>query len=436
MWTQFGKASCTLPRLLLFGCLCLTQLACVPKPQTQLLKASGIKPYWLKSPLPNTMTVMGESTDSLEAVQAAFSQARSLIIAEVIKQHQALMHDSLRDESDIQYHYRKFLLEQAKQNSLSGIQISGMPIDSSLVRDAYLELRRDKSRGRSFYRHYLNLLWKQAWTDSLVQEFYAFDSEINEILSTASYYADKPTDLSMIPFQIKRLVDLHQNVEDYRKQIADSLLVEYQSMYDRMILKAVNLTPTRFNLLLLLGDRHLTGAHINNIGDNCLKVDLIRETDEGFTFTYDDTYCEASAGYPLELSVLLPNGAHKKIQVLLPGNRVVLQAQGPLVLHYFDETKDGYAEMYMESVTGQNYYIRGLHFNGLHLNMAMNGRGRTIKGAGKYQLRAPIAQADFKMLLRSKNKTAIGGLIYTHPSSGIEIDHCFENLEIVLQKHK
>lgn len=378
---------------------------------------------------------MGESTDSTAAFKNALYQARSRIIEQVLQVHKVNIDDSLRSQTDMQYHYRKFLMRKTERNGLDGIQISGIPIDSSIIRASYVQLRRDQARGRNIYRHYLNLYWRQAWTDSLVQEFYDFDTDISEIIQTAAYYIDKPTDLAMIAFQIERLSSLLNTVADYRLQRAESLIADYQALYDHIVLKAVNVTPTKFNVMLLLGDRHLTGGSYDSSKANCTHVRLLRESDDGFSFAYDDTYCDASSAYPLEIIIILPNQGSKSVQLQLPGNRVIIKTLGQLILHYFEETQDGYAEMYMESITGQPYFIRGLHFNGLHLNMAMNGRGRTIKGSGQYQLRAPIENVDFQKLLRSKPALAHGGLVYTHPISGIEIDYCFENMEVVIKKH-
>lgn len=435
MWIDFKKALTTKPRLLFLFFLAAVLTSCLPSSQSHILHTSGIKPYWLRNPLPNTITVMGESTDSAEAVQNACYQARSQLIEDILKKHKNKINDSLRSQTDIQYHYRNFLMEQTERNQFSGIQISGIQIDSALIQDSYIEIRRDKSRGRNFYRHYLNLKWMDNWTDSLVNVFYAYDQEISEIINTASYYLDKPTDLGMIAFQIDRLSTLSSKVEDYRLQRANGLIAAYREMYDRIELKAVNVTPTSFYLMLLLGDRHLSGGTYDSLPESCVEVRLLRETDAGFFFAYDDAYCQAAAYYPINIQIDLPNHGAKHINLQLPGNRVVMNAIGPLILHYFEESKDGYAELYMQSITGQQYFVRNLHFNGLDLNMAMNGRGRTIKGSGKYQLRAPIAQDDFLKLLKSKPKIASGGLIYTHPTSGIEIDNCFEGIEIEIIRH-
>jgi hypothetical protein len=113
-----------------------------------------------------------------------------------------------------------------------------------------------------------------------------------------------------------------------------------------------------------------------------------------------------------------------------------MKISGPLILHYFEDSQDGYAEMYVKTISGQSFYLRKLHFNGHSLSLATNGQGRSIAGAKSYQLRAQIPASIFKKLLKEKAAIANGGLVFTHPTSGLEIDYCFEGIEIQLKRHK
>lgn len=386
--------------------------------------------------MPQTIHVVGEASDSAEALRNAYYQARTLLIDRILVQHAAKMQDSLLTTTDYQHHYRSYLLRQTVAMGYGGIQLGGVELDSSRVRNRYFELRRDPLRGRNFYRYHLHLHWHDSLTARLASEFYAFDKSFSDILQTAAYYLEHPTDLNMLNFQYHRLQPLPQLLEDYRRAQAAQLLVAYEQQYEALRVQAVNVGADQFDLLLVLNDRHMPGSAYVYNSDNCVIIDLKKEDDAGFHFKYDESLCPTAANYPIPIALELPDGRHLETTITLPGNRVVMKTSGPLILHYFEDSQDGYAEMYIKTVSGQSFYLRKLHFNGHSLNLATNGQGRSITGAKSYQLRTQIPASIFKKLLKEKAAIADGGLVFTHPTSGLEIDYCFEGVEILLKRHK
>jgi hypothetical protein len=280
------------------------------------------------------------------------------------------------------------------------------------------------------------LYWHDSLTAQLADEFYAYDKGFSDVLQTAAYYLEFPTDLSMLDYQLKRLQPLPALLEDYRGLQAELLLEAYQRQYERLELQAVNVGPDHFDLKLVLNDRHMLGSNFVYSSDNCVKIDLKKEYEAGFRLNYDESLCPAAADYPITIALQMPGGRQLEKTIPLPGNRVVMKTSGPLILHYFEDSQDGYAEMYVKTISGQSFYLRELHFNGHVLNLAVNGVGRSITGAKSYQLRAPIPATLFKKILKEKSSTGNGGLVYTHPTSGIEIDYCFEGVDIQLKKYK
>gem|GEM_PF-2488965 len=419
------------------GCLLLLLglSSCLASQESQKISASGIRPYWLKKPMPQTITVVGEAVDSAGAMRNAFFQARSQLIDRVLVQHAAKMQDSLLSATDYQYHYRSYLLQLTEASGYSGVQLGGVGIDSSRIRDRYYELRRDLVRGRYFYRYYLHLHWHDSITAQLATEFYDRDKAFSAILQTANYYLEHPTDLHMLHFQLNRLQPLPALLKDYRGVQAEILIEAYLRQFAQLEMQAVNVGANRFDILLVLNDRHMSGSKLIYNSNNCVEVDLGKEDESGFHFRYDESLCAAASQYPIQIVLELPDGQQLEKSIALPGNRVVMKTSGPLILHYFEDSQDGYAEIYVKTISGQSFYLRELHFNGHPLNLAVNGVGRSITGAKSYQLRAPIPAALFKTILKEKAKSAIGGLIYTHPTSGVEIDYCFEGVEIQLRKY-
>jgi len=380
--------------------------------------------------------VMGEAVDSTEAIQNAFYQARAQLIDRILKQHAAKMQDSLLSATDYQYHFRSYLLRKTEEMGYRGIQLSGIAIDSNRIRDRYYERRYDPVRGRNFYRYYLHLHWHDSLTAQLADEFYTIDKGFSDVLQTAAYYLEFPTDLSMLDYQLKRLEPLPALLEDYRGLQAEMLIEAYQRQYEQLELQAVNVGPDHFDLKLVLTDRHMLGSNFVYNGDNCVKIDLKKEDEAGFRLKYDESLCPAAANYPINVALQLPGGRQLEKTIPLPGNRVVMKTSGPLILHYFEDSQDGYAEIYVKTISGQSFYLRELHFNGYPLSLAVNGLGRSITGAKSYQLRAPIPADLFKKILKDKSSLANGGLVYTHPTSGVEIDYCFEGVAIQLKKYK
>lgn len=419
-----------------FWMVLLGLTSCISSQESRRISASGITPYWLKKPMPQTITVVGEAADSTEALRNAYHQARALLIDRILKQHAARMQDSLLSATDYQYHYRSYLLQQTEEMGFTGIQLSGIALDSSRIRNRYYEWRYDPVRGRNFYRYYLHLHWHDSLTEQLADEFYAIDKGFSDVLQTAAYYLEYPTDLSMLEYQLKRLEPLPGLLDDYRRVKAVILLEAYQQQYAQLALKVVNVGPDHFDVLLVLNDRHMLGSNFVYDSNNCVNLEMKKEDEAGFRFKYDESLCPAAANYPISLALLLPGGRQLAQSILLPGNRVVMKTSGPLILHCFEDSQDGYAEMYVKTISGQSFYLRELHFNGHALNLAVNGVGRSITGAKSYQLRAPIPAALFKKILKEKSSLANGGLVYTHPTSGIEIDYCFEGVDIQLKKYK
>jgi hypothetical protein len=419
-----------------FWVLLLSFTACISSQESRKIDASGIKPYWLKQPLAQAITVVGEAADSTEALRNAFYQARTQLIDSILRQHAARMQDSLLSATDYQYHYRSYLLRKTEEMGFTGIQLGGFALDSSRIRNRYYERRYDPVRGRNFYRYYLHLHWHDSLTAQLADAFFAIDKGFSDVLQTAAYYLEYPTDLSMLDYQLQRLETLPALLEDYRGLQAEMLIEAYQRQYEQLELKAVNVGPDHFDLLLVLNDRHMLGSNFVYDSNNCVKLELKKEDEAGFRFKYDESLCPAAANYPISLALLLPGGRQLEKTLALPGNRVVMKTSGPLILHYFEDSQDGYAEMYVKTISGQSFYLRELHFNGHVLNLAVNGVGRSITGAKSYQLRAPIPATLFKKILKEKSSTANGGLVYTHPTSGIEIDYCFEGVDIQLKKYK
>jgi hypothetical protein len=419
-----------------FWVLLLGLTACLSRQESRKISASGITPYWLKKPMPQTIHVVGEASDSAEALRNAFYQARALLIDRILGQHAAKMQDSLLSATDYQYHYRSYLLRQTEAMGYRGIQLGGVELDSSRIRDRYYELRRDPLRGRNFYRYHLHLHWHDSLTTRLATEFYEYDKSFSDILQTAAYYLEYPTDLNMLNFQLHRLQSLPQLLEDYRRKQAENLLLGYQQQYTALKLRVENVGADQFDLLLVLNDKHMSGSAFVYNSNNCVNIDLRKEDEAGFRFKYDESLCPAAASYPILMALQLPDGRQLETTIALPGNRVVMKTSGPLILHYFEDSQDGYAEMYVKTISGQSFYLRKLHFNGHSLNLATNGQGRSIAGAKSYQLRAQIPASIFKKLLKEKAAMANGGLVFTHPTSGLEIDYCFEGIEIQLKRHK
>ncbi|MFN3529158.1 MAG: hypothetical protein ACK417_04465 [Bacteroidia bacterium] len=404
--------------------------------QSKKIRATGISPYWLKKPLPNTLTVWGEATDSLEALTEAFRAARAQLISQLVYAHHLRTNDSLLSLQDHQHHYRSYLFDQTALHQWVGIQLMGIPIDSHRIRAQHLEYRRDKQRGRNFYRIYLNLHWPDSLSQKLSDDFYDYDKAFSDFLQSAQYYLNHPTDLALLGYMIERLRALPDLLTDYRAKQAEALLRAYRQMYLETSIHIDHISETDFRISLKTANRHMPGSYFVYEINNCVQIDYISENEHGFHFSYDESRCPEAAQYFVCIRLMLPDSSERSVEIALPGNRVSMRAKSPITLHYFEESKDGYAEMNLFSVSGQDYFIRELHFAGMRFDLSMNGRGRSIRGVGTYLLRAPITQEQYKQLLRLNPSKVDGGFIYTHPSSGLPMDACFEGIGIQLKKHK
>lgn len=409
--------------------------ACTPQTD-MVLRTSGIRPYYLRTTLSQTLTAYGTGSDTAEALREAYYHTRAQIIERVLHMHKARMNDSLLTDAELQAHFRQYLLDTAEMAGWKGIQILGLAIDSHLIRNRYFEYRRSNKEGRNYFFVALQMHWHDSLTHALSDHFYAYDRRLSDVLETATFYVDNPSDFDLIAFQMARLSGLPKRLRDYRRTRADGLLAQYRSMLEKVHLRAVNITPTSADVVVMAGDRHLLGSKLLLPDSSCVRWKLLREDEGGFRLAYDETNCEPTSIYSSEVKVLLPDGSFRSLALEVPGNRVSMRLLGTVVLHYFKESADGYAEFTVESLSGQQYFIREIEVNGILLNVATNGLGRNIKGAGKYPIRVPISAESFKRLLKQKDNYASGTINYTHPTSGTLTSFKYQGYGLVLKKHE
>lgn len=423
-------------RWVLLGLLgLLLGISCAPQTD-KVLRTSGIRPYYLRTVLPNTLTAYGTGSDTAEALREAYYHTRAKVIERVLKMHKVRMNDSLLTDAELQAHFRQYLLDTAEAAGWRGIQILGLDIDSHLIRNRYLEYRRSSKEGRNYYFVALQMHWHDSLTQALSDHFYTYDRTLSDVIETATYYVDKPADFDLIAFQMARLNGLPERLRDYRRTEANRLLAKYSNLVKQVHLQAVNITPSTADVMVMAGDRHFTGSQLllPNIG--CLQWKLLREDDGGFRLAYDESACPPASSYSSEIKVALPDGSIRSLVLEVPGNRVSMRLLGTVILHYFKESADGYAEFMLQSLSGQHYFIREIELNGVRLNVATNGLGRNIKGAGKYPIRVPITAESFKKLLKQKDYYASGSIYYTHPTSGVLTAFPFQGYGMVLKKHE
>lgn len=413
----------------------LLGLACTPQTD-KVLRTSGIRPYYLRTTLSQTLTAYGTGSDTAEALRDAYYHTRAQIIERVLHMHKARMNDSLLSDAELQAHFRQYLLDTTELAGWKGIQILGLTIDSHLIRNRYFEYRRSNKEGRNYFFVALQMHWHDSLTQALSDHFYAYDRTLSDVLETATYYFDNPADFDMIAFQMARLSGLPERLRDYRRARADSLLAKYRNLMKQVQVKAVNITPTTADLLVAVGNRHLVGSKLLLPDSSCVRWRLLREDEGGYRLSYDESDCEPTSFYSSEVKIELPDGSFRSLVLEVPGNRVSMRLLGTVVLHYFKESADGYAEFTVESLSGQQYFIREIEVNGILLNVATNGLGRNIKGAGKYPIRVPISAESFKKLLKQKDNYASGNIFYTHPTSGVITAFRFQGYGLVLKKHE
>lgn len=423
-------------RWIVLGCIgLLLGISCAPQTD-QVLRTSGIRPYYLRTVLPHTLTAYGTGSDTAEALREAYYHTRAQVIERVLKMHKGRMNDSLLTDAELQAHFRQYLLDTAEVAGWRGIQLLGLAIDSHLIRNRYFEYRRNSKEGRNYFFVALQMHWHDSLTQALSDHFYAYDRTLSDVIETATYYADKPADFDLIAFQMARLSGLPERLRDYRRTEADRLLAKYSSLVKQVHLQAVNITPSTADVMVMAGDRHLTGSQLILPNNACLQWKLLREDDGGYRLAYDESACPPASSYSSEIKVALPDGSHRSLLLEVPGNRVSMRLLGTVILHYFKESADGYAEFTVQSLSGQHYFIREIELNGVRLNVATNGLGRNIKGAGKYPIRVPITAESFKKLLKQKDNYASGSIYYTHPTSGVLTAFPFQGYGMVLKKHE
>ncbi len=423
-------------RWIVLGCIgLLLGISCAPQTD-QVLRTSGIRPYYLRTVLPHTLTAYGTGSDTAEALREAYYHTRAQVIERVLKIHKVRMNDSLLTDAELQAHFRQYLLDTAEVAGWRGIQLLGLAIDSHLIRNRYFEYRRNSKEGRNYFFVALQMHWHDSLTQALSDHFYAYDRTLSDVIETATYYADKPADFDLIAFQMARLSGLPERLRDYRRTEADRLLAKYSSLVKQVHLQAVNITPSTADVMVMAGDRHLTGSQLILPNNACLQWKLLREDDGGYRLAYDESACPPASSYSSEIKVALPDGSHRSLVLEVPGNRVSMRLLGTVILHYFKESADGYAEFTVQSLSGQHYFIREIELNGVRLNVATNGLGRNIKGAGKYPIRVPITAESFKKLLKQKDNYASGSIYYTHPTSGVLTAFPFQGYGMVLKKHE
>lgn len=423
-------------RWIVLGCIgLLLGISCAPQTD-QVLRTSGIRPYYLRTVLPHTLTAYGTGSDTAEALREAYYHTRAQVIERVLKMHKGRMNDSLLTDAELQAHFRQYLLDTAEVAGWRGIQLLGLAIDSHLIRNRYFEYRRSSKEGRNYFFVALQMHWHDSLTQALSDHFYAYDRTLSDVIETATYYADKPADFDLIAFQMARLSGLPERLRDYRRTEADRLLAKYSSLVKQVHLQAVNITPSTADVMVMAGDRHLTGSQLILPNNACLQWKLLREDDGGYRLAYDESACPPASSYSSEIKVALPDGSYRSLVLEVPGNRVSMRLLGTVILHYFKESADGYAEFTVQSLSGQHYFIREIELNGVRLNVATNGLGRNIKGAGKYPIRVPITAESFKKLLKQKDNYASGSIYYTHPTSGVLTAFPFQGYGMVLKKHE
>lgn len=423
-------------RWIVLGCIgLLLGISCAPQTD-QVLRTSGIRPYYLRTVLPHTLTAYGTGSDTAEALRDAYYHTRAQVIERVLKMHKGRMNDSLLTDAELQAHFRQYLLDTAEVAGWRGIQLLGLAIDSHLIRNRYFEYHRSSKEGRNYFFVALQMHWHDSLTQALSDHFYAYDRTLSDVIETATYYADKPADFDLIAFQMARLSGLPERLRDYRRTEADRLLAKYSSLVKQVHLQAVNITPSTADVMVMAGDRHLTGSQLILPNNACLQWKLLREDDGGYRLAYDESACPPASSYSSEIKVALPDGSHRSLVLEVPGNRVSMRLLGTVILHYFKESADGYAEFTVQSLSGQHYFIREIELNGVRLNVATNGLGRNIKGAGKYPIRVPITAESFKKLLKQKDNYASGSIYYTHPTSGVLTAFPFQGYGMVLKKHE
>lgn len=412
----------------------LLGISCAPQTD-QVLRSSGIRPYYLRTVLPHTLTAYGTGSDTAEALREAYYHTRSQVIERVLKMHKVRMNDSLFTDAELQAHFRQYLLDTAEAAGWSGIQLLGLAIDSHLIRNKYFEYRRSSKEGRNYFFVALQMHWHDSLTQALSDHFYAYDRTLSDVIETATYYVDNPADFDLIAFQMARLNGLPERLRDYRRAEANRLLAKYSSLVKQVHLEAVNITPSTADLMVMAGDRHLTGSQLILPNNACLQWKLLREDDGGYRLAYDESACPPASSYSSEIKVALPDGSHRSLVLEVPGNRVSMRLLGTVILHYFKESADGYAEFTVQSLSGQHYFIREIELNGVRLNVATNGLGRNIKGAGKYPIRVPISAESFKKLLKQKDNYATGIIYFTHPTSGALNAHQYQGYPLLLKVH-
>ena len=423
-------------RLVVLGYIgLLLGISCAPQTD-KVLRTSGIRPYYLHTVLPHTLTAYGTGRDTAEALREAYYHTRAQVIDRVLQLHKARMNDSLLTDAELQAHFRQYLLDTAEAAGWRGIQLLGLAIDSHLIRNQYLEYRRSNKEGRNYYFVALQMHWHDSLIQSISNHFYAYDRRLSDLLETATYYVDKPSDFEMIAFQVARLSNLPARLRDYRRAKADSLLGQYLRLLNQVHLQAVNITPSTADVMVMAGDRHLLGSKLLLPDSSCIRWKLLREDEGGFRLAYDESDCEPTSIYSSQVKVQLPDGSYRSLVLEVPGNRVSMRLLGTVMLHYFKESADGYAEFTVQSLSGQQYFIREMEVNGVRLNVATNGLGRNIKGAGKYPIRVPISAESFKKLLKQKDNYASGSIYYTHPTSGVLTAFPFQGYGLVLKKHE
>lgn len=413
----------------------LLGMACSPQTD-KVLRSSGIRPYYLRTVMPHTLTATGTGSDSTEALREAFYHTRAQVIERVLQLHQLRMNDSLLTDAELQAHFRQYLLDTTEAAGWRDIQLLGLAIDSHLIRNQYFEYRRSNKEGRNYYFVALQMHWHDSLTQALSDHFYTYDRALNDVLETATYYVDKPSDFDMIAFQMARLSGLPERLRDYRRPKADSLLAKYSSLVNQVRLQAVNITPSTADVMVMAGDRHLSGSKLLLPDSSCVQWRLLREDEGGYRLAYDESNCAPASSYSGEIKVALPDGSLRSLVLEVPGNRVSMRLLGTVILHYFKESADGYAEFTVQSLSGQHYFIREIELNGVRLNVATNGFGRNIKGTGKYPIRVPISTESFKKLLKQKDNYASGSIYYTHPTSGVLTAFPFQGYGMLLKKHE
>lgn len=423
-------------RWVVLGCIgLLLGISCAPQTD-QVLRTSGIRPYYLRTVLPHTLTAYGTGSDTAEALREAYYHTRAQVIERVLKMHKGRMNDSLLTDAELQAHFRQYLLDTAEVAGWRGIQLLGLAIDSHLIRNRYFEYRRSSKEGRNYFFVALQMHWHDSLTQALSDHFYAYDRTLSDVIETATYYVDNPADFDLIAFQMARLSGLPSRMLDYRRVKADSLLAQYSSILNKVRLQAVNITPNSADVVVLAGDRHLLGSKLQLPDSSCVRWRLLREDEGGYRLSYDESDCEPTSIYSSQVKVQLPDGSYRSLVLEVPGNRVSMRLLGTVILHYFKESADGYAEFTVQSLSGQHYFIREIELNGVRLNVATNGLGRNIKGAGKYPIRVPITTESFKKLLKQKDNYASGSIYYTHPTSGVLTAFPFQGYGMVLKKHE